>query len=149
MNRMLAAFLSGLLFGVGLVVAQMTNPAKVQGFLNITGKWDPSLLLVMAGGLLVFAGAHALSKSRTAPHYAPSFVFPSEQAITRPLIFGAVLFGIGWGLGGLCPGPAVVSAAFGEPRAWAFMVAMLAGMQAHHLLTGTPRGSEDPAAAMD
>lgn len=149
MNRMVAAFLSGLLFGVGLVVAQMTNPAKVLGFLNIAGAWDPSLLLVMAGGLLVFGGAYTLSKPLAAPHYAPSFVFPSERAITRPLVLGSVLFGVGWGLAGLCPGPSVVSAAFGEPRAWAFVVAMLIGMQAHHVLSGMPRDNEDPAAAID
>lgn len=149
MNRMLAAFLSGLIFGAGLVVAQMTNPAKVIGFLDVAGQWDPSLMLVMAGGLVVFGGAYVLAKSRPSPHYAPAFVLPAEQVITRPLMAGAVLFGIGWGLGGLCPGPAVVSAAFGEPRAWAFIVAMLAGMQMQHLLTRAPTNQEDPAAAAD
>lgn len=149
MNKMMAAFLSGLIFGVGLVVAQMTNPAKVFGFLNVAGEWDPSLMLVMAGGLTVFGAAYAFAKSRRAPHYAPAFVLPQEQVITRPLMIGAVLFGIGWGLGGLCPGPAVVSAAFGEPRAWAFIAAMLGGMQLHHFLTRAPANQEDPAAAVD
>jgi uncharacterized protein len=149
MSRMLAAFLSGLVFGVGLVVAQMTNPAKVIGFLNITGQWDPSLMLVMAGGLVVFGAAYALTKSRAVPRYAPAFVLPSEKVITHPLIAGAALFGTGWALAGLCPGPAVVSAAFGEPRAWAFIVAMLAGMQSHHILTHAPTNQEDAAAAAD
>lgn len=149
MKKMLAAYCAGLVFGIGLVLAQMTNPAKVIGFLNVAGDWDPSLLLVMASGLVVFGAAFALSKSQTSPYLAPAFVLPREQALTRPLILGAVVFGAGWGWAGLCPGPAVVSAAFGEPRAWVFLLAMLAGMHLHHALNRTPAGGENPVAAAD
>lgn len=149
MNRMVAAYLAGLVFGLGLIVAQMTDPAKVIAFLDITGRWDPSLALVMGGGLGVFGVTYAMTRSRARPHYAPAFVLPSERVITRPLILGSVLFGIGWALAGLCPGPAVVSAAFGQPKAWVFILAMLGGMQVQHLLARVPSNQEDPAAAAD
>ncbi|MFN0315053.1 MAG: DUF6691 family protein [Burkholderiales bacterium] len=128
MNKAIAAFVAGLIFGIGLLIAQMTNPAKVIGFLDVTGQWDPSLVFVIAGGLATFSAAYWLSKSRPSPLLSPLFVVPQEKVITRPLVAGSVLFGIGWGLGGFCPGPAVVSAAFGDVRVWVFLLAVGAGI---------------------
>jgi uncharacterized protein len=128
MNKAIMAFIAGLIFGVGLLIAQMTNPAKVIGFLDVAGQWDPSLMFVMAGGLATFGVAYWLSKSRSAPWLAPVFVVPQEKVITRSLVIGSVLFGIGWGLGGFCPGPAVVSATFGDVRVWLFLLAVGAGI---------------------
>jgi hypothetical protein len=143
MNRSLAAFLIGLLFGIGLIVAQMTNPAKVIAFLDITGNWDPSLAFVMAGALGVFGLAYRLSRSRAKPVLAGYFVIPARKDITWQLVVGSLLFGAGWGLGGFCPGPAVVSAAFGDPRVWVFVAAMLAGMVLFRLRR--PRQATSPA----
>jgi len=128
MNRALAAFLIGLLFGVGLIVSQMVSPAKVIGFLDIAGNWDPSLAFVMAGAVGVFGIAYRVSRSQTAPVLAPRFVLPPRQTISGQLVVGSLVFGAGWGLGGFCPGPAIVSAGFGDPRVWVFVAAMLAGM---------------------
>lgn len=130
----MAAFLAGLLFGVGLIVAQMTNPSKVIGFLDITGNWDPSLAFVMVGAIAVYAPAYWLSRTRPArPLWGEEFKLPLRQQIDRPLVLGALTFGVGWGLSGFCPGPALTSAGFGEPRVWVFVAAMLAGMIAYRL----------------
>ncbi len=128
MTRAIIAFLTGLLFGVGLLVSQMTNPAKVVGFLDITGRWDPSLALVMGGAVAVFGVAYWLSRSRHTPLLAPRFVEPEAGSITRQLVVGSALFGVGWGLSGFCPGPAIVSAGFGDSRVWVFVAAMVGGM---------------------
>lgn len=128
MSRPLLAFLLGLLFGTGLIVSQMINPAKVIGFLDITGNWDPSLAFVMAGALAVFGLTYLLTRTRARPVLSQHFVRPARRRITWQLLVGSALFGTGWGLGGFCPGPAVVGAAFGDPRIWVFIAAMLAGM---------------------
>lgn len=134
MTRTIVAFLAGLLFGVGLIVAQMTNPAKVIGFLDVTGAWDPSLAFVMVGAIAVYSVAYWLSRARRArPFLAPEFRLPANRRIDRPLILGSLIFGAGWGLSGFCPGPAITSAGFGEPRVWVFLGAMLAGMLALRL----------------
>ena len=134
MKRPIVAFLAGLLFGVGLIVAQMTNPSKVIGFLDVTGNWDPSLALVMVGAIGVYGLAYWLSRARHArPFLADAFKLPLRRQIDRPLVVGALIFGAGWGLSGFCPGPALTSAGFGEPRVWAFIAAMLAGMMIHRL----------------
>jgi hypothetical protein len=127
-SRPLVAFLLGLLFGVGLIVSQMVNPAKVIGFLDVTGRWDPSLAFVMAGAVGTFGLAYWLTRSRQRPALAQHFVRPARREITWQLVVGSVVFGAGWGLGGFCPGPAIVGAAFGDPRVWVFVAAMLAGM---------------------
>jgi len=132
-NRSVAAFVAGVVFGVGLIVAQMTNPAKVIGFLDITGNWDPSLALVMGGAVVVFGIAYRLSRRRSAPLLAPAFVAPRQREVTAPLVMGSLVFGVGWGLSGFCPGPAVVGSTFSEPRVWAFVAAMLAGMLVYRL----------------
>ena len=147
MTKAIAAFIAGLIFGVGLITAEMTNPAKVIGFLDVTGQWDPSLMLVMAGGLATFGIAYRRSKTRAAPLLSDSFTSSDARVITRSLVIGSVLFGIGWGLGGFCPGPAVVSAAFGELRVWIFLLAVGAGMLLYHLLGRAQILSSDPNSA--
>jgi uncharacterized protein len=128
MSRAGVAFLSGLIFGIGLLVSQMSNPAKVLGFLDITGNWDPSLALVMAGALTVFGAACWRSKRRSTPLLAREFAAPGRRNIDRPLLSGSIIFGVGWGLSGFCPGPAIVSSTFGDWRVWLFVAAMVAGM---------------------
>ena len=128
MKRAVVAFVCGLVFGVGLIISQMSNPAKVIGFLDITGDWDPSLALVMAGAVAVFGVLYRLALRQGTPLLAPRFTLPEKDSLDAPLMVGALVFGVGWGLGGFCPGPAIVSAAFGDARVWAFVAAMLAGM---------------------
>lgn len=125
MNRIGYAFLCGLVFGVGLLVAGMTNPAKVVGFLDLTGRWDPSLAFVMGGALAVFGFAYWRSRRPAArPLLDETFFVPDAQGIDGRLLVGSALFGLGWGLAGFCPGPAVVSAGFGDARVWVFLAAM-------------------------
>lgn len=146
MTRPLLAFLLGLLFGVGLIVAQMVNPAKVIGFLDVTGQWDPSLAFVMGGAVVVFGLAYRFTRSSPRPILAPHFVRPARREISWQLAAGSALFGAGWGLGGFCPGPAVVATAFGEPRVWVFVAAMLAGMFLFRL---RPARQSNPSASQN
>jgi len=126
--KTIAVFLSGLLFSLGLIVSGMTNPAKVIGFLDLFGDWDASLAFVMIGGILVTSiGFRLLSKLKK-PVYAMSFSIPTHRDIDQPLILGAAIFGVGWGLVGLCPGPAVVALVISPKEATVFFLAMLAGM---------------------
>lgn len=127
MKGIVAAFASGLLFGLGLLVSGMTMPSKVLGFLDVAGDWDPSLAFVMAGGIGLNLLVGRLLLRRGSPLLAPQFSLPTATAIDGPLIWGAVLFGIGWGLGGYCPGPALVTAS-GSFQALLFVAAMVAGM---------------------
>ena len=128
MKRAIVAFICGLVFGAGLIVSQMSNPAKVFGFLDITGNWDPSLALVMGGAVAVFGVFYRLALRQGTPLFAPRFNLPEKDGLDAPLMAGALIFGVGWGLAGFCPGPAIVSAAFGDSRVWAFVAAMIAGM---------------------
>jgi hypothetical protein len=125
--RALAAFVSGLTFALGLGLAGMTQPAKVIGFLDVAGRWDPSLALVMGGAVLVTLVTFALVLRRRAPVLAPAFDLPRLSRIDRPLVVGAVVFGVGWGLSGVCPGPALVSLATLTPASLVFVAAMLGG----------------------
>jgi len=134
MSRVLAALAIGLLFGAGLIVSGMSNPAKVIGFLDITGVWDPSLALVMGGAVGVFAVAYRLALKRPKPLLGKQFVLPERTRINARLAVGALVFGVGWGLSGFCPGPAIVSAAFGDPRVWAFIGSILAGALVYRLV---------------
>ena len=129
-----AALVAGLVFALGLGLGGMTQPAKVIGFLDVGGDWDPSLACVMAGALLVHGLLVRLVLRRPAPVLAPRFVLPSRSDLDRPLIAGAALFGVGWGLGGFCPGPAVTALGGGMPEAVVFVSAMLAGMAVEHLV---------------
>lgn len=125
--RALGALAAGTVFGLGLAVAQMTDPRKVLGFLDVAGAWDPSLLFVMGGAVgLAAAGFRAVLR-RPAPCWDTRFHISTRRGIDAPLLLGAVLFGIGWGLAGYCPGPALASLAFGNAEALWFLPAMLAG----------------------
>lgn len=129
MKRSLPALFAGAMFAVGLVLGGMTQPAKVIGFLNFTGDWDPSLALVLGGALAVYSVLSRVFLRRSAPLFAPTFHLPSRRDIDLRLILGAAIFGIGWGLGGYCPGPGLVSFSQGaEPMV--FVAAMVAGMYA-------------------
>lgn len=129
----LFALLSGLLFGVGLLLAGMANPAKVLAFLDIFGHWDPSLMLVMAGGIVVTVFAFAYARRHDRSLLGLDWQVPQNRKLDRRLIAGSLIFGVGWGLAGICPGPALVL--LGQGKALLFAVAMLAGMGLHALLT--------------
>jgi uncharacterized protein len=124
----LVAFLSGLVFALGLGLSGMTQPAKVLGFLDVAGRWDPSLAFVMVGAIGVHAALSRMILRRRAPMVAPSFSLPVRRKVDARLLIGAAVFGVGWGLAGLCPGPAVTVVASGKPIAVAFVGAMLLGM---------------------
>ncbi|SDB82449.1 YeeE/YedE family protein [Paraburkholderia lycopersici] len=132
--RKLSAFACGLLFGLGLIVSGMANPAKVLGFLDLAGQWDPSLAFVMAGAIALAAPAFRLARSRRQSFGGAPMQLPTARRIDGRLVGGALLFGAGWGLAGFCPGPALVAAGSGEPRAWLFVAAMLAGMAIYAVL---------------
>ncbi|MHC2439721.1 DUF6691 family protein [Bradyrhizobium sp. USDA 4451] len=129
----LASFACGLIFGAGLLISGMTDPQKVLGFLDLFGAWDATLVFVMAGAVAVAATGFAIARQRTAPAFSPRFVWPDRNDIDAPLVGGAVLFGIGWGLAGICPGPALVNLAGLSLPIVVFVVAMLAGMIGQNL----------------
>jgi uncharacterized membrane protein YedE/YeeE len=122
------AVVSGALFGVGLVVGGMTLPSKVVGFLDFAGSWDPTLMFVMGGAIAVHALVHRLLRGRRAPIFAERFHLPTREDIDARLVAGAAIFGLGWGLGGYCPGPAVTSLVSGQLEVLAFVAAMAASM---------------------
>ena len=132
MPGLLAALGAGVLFGVGLVVSQMIDPGKVLAFLDLAGRWDPSLALVMAGALTVAIPGFRLAQARRAPVLGGRFDAPATRSIDRGLIAGAAVFGVGWGLVGFCPGPAIASLAFARPESLVFVLAMLAGAWLYH-----------------
>jgi uncharacterized membrane protein YedE/YeeE len=134
-----SAFLAGLVFGFGLLVSGMANPAKVLGFLDLAGAWDPSLALVMAGAVAVAATAFALASRRASALLGPMSL-PVNRDIDRRLILGSLAFGIGWGLVGFCPGPALVALGAGQLKALVFVAAMVAGMLLFELLERTRSG---------
>ncbi|MCS6915508.1 MAG: YeeE/YedE family protein [Myxococcales bacterium] len=134
MRAQLAALLAGLLFGVGLCLAGMTQPRKIIEFLDFAGSWDPSLALVMLGALGVHAPLQALIRRRPAPVLDACFHVPGPRPIDRKLLAGSALFGVGWGLAGFCPGPALVSLPSLQASAWVFVGAMAAGMLLQHVL---------------
>ena len=125
--RELMAGICGLVFGVGLLVSGMTNPQKVLGFLDVAGTWDPTLAFVMGGALAVNGAAFAWTRRRARPLFAEAFSLPTASAIDRRLLAGALLFGVGWGLVGLCPGPALAGLLRGEPSIYVFALALVAG----------------------
>lgn len=129
---------SGMLFGAGLAIGGMTDPARVRGFLDPFGSWDATLAFVMAGALLVMAVAWQLRARMSRPLFADRFSLPDRSDLDPSLIGGALLFGIGWGLAGLCPGPAVAALALAPASVLPFVAAMLAGMAARRLLERRP-----------
>lgn len=129
MRSLAATFLSGLLFGAGLIFSGMTDPAKVLSFLDLAGAWNPSLMLVMLGAISMAVIPFALARRRQTSWLGDPIRLPASTQIDARLIIGSVLFGIGWGIAGLCPGPALVNVAVGHADAIIFVVAMLAGMR--------------------
>lgn len=132
------AFVCGILFGVGLAVSRMADPKKVLDFLDIyavkTGGWDPTLAFVMGGALIVAAPAFWIVQRRGRPFLAPAHSIPTNRALDKALIAGAIMFGVGWGLVGFCPGPAIAALGLGGMKAWVFFVAMLGGMAAYDFM---------------
>ena len=132
------SLLSGLVFGLGLIISGMANPAKVLGFLDLAGAWDPSLALVMAGAIAVGFFAFLIAKRRTLSLIGAEIKMPTTTRIDKRLVAGGTLFGIGWGMAGFCPGPGLVALGMGEPKALIFVAAMLAGMLVFELLEKRP-----------
>lgn len=135
MLRLLIAGLSGLVFGLGLIASGMSNPAKVKGFLDLAGAWDPSLALVMGGAIAVGVFAFAAGKRRERAWSGERMEIPNIRVIDARLIVGGLLFGVGWGIAGFCPGPALVALGSGMDAALIFVPAMLAGMLLHDQFT--------------
>ena len=126
MNK-IVSLLSGFIFGLGLTLSSMTNPAKVIGFLDITGNWDPSLMFVMIGAIAISAPIFYLLRNKTKPLFDSNFEIPNIKNLDKQLILGASLFGLGWGMVGLCPGPAIASLALLKPFSIIFVIAMAGG----------------------
>lgn len=131
---MLLSLVTGLVFGIGLIVSGMANPAKVLGFLDLAGAWDPSLAFVMAGAIAVGTVAFAVARRRTLSFLGLQMRIPTSSVIDRRLVIGSLLFGIGWGIAGFCPGPALVALGMGYGKAVLFVAAMLAGMAIFELV---------------
>lgn len=131
---LLSVWASGFLFGIGLIVSGMINPAKVLGFLDIAGNWDPSLIFVMVGGIAVTMPAYKIILKREQPLFESRFYLPTKLNIDRKLIVGAALFGVGWGMAGLCPGPALTGFTTLNTDVILFVLAMIAGMVIHRQL---------------
>jgi len=147
-----AALICGLIFGSGLLISGMVQPAKVLAFLDVFGAWDPSLAVVMIAALVVSTLGFTLAKRRGRPILDTQCVWPTKTGVDRPLALGSVLFGIGWGLVGLCPGPALENLATLSPRVIAFVAAMTAGMALHDFWQerrSTIRDVATPAAVAD
>jgi uncharacterized protein len=139
MKNRIVEFAVGLMFGLGLIVSGMTDPGKVIGFLDLAGLWDPSLAFVMGGAILVGLLAFAVAKKRTTSFLGGAMQLPTARDIDKRLVIGSMVFGVGWGLAGFCPGPAIVSMGAGEPKAFVFVLAMLAGMALFELLESRTR----------
>ncbi|RZJ58834.1 MAG: YeeE/YedE family protein [Acidovorax sp.] len=131
---LLTAFVSGLVFGIGLIVSGMADPNKVLGFLDLAGPWDPSLGFVMAGAIGIGLVAFAIAKRRTQSFLGTPMKLPDARGIDRRLVSGSLLFGVGWGVAGFCPGPALVAVGMGEAKAIIFVAAMLGGMGIFELM---------------
>lgn len=133
MRHALPGLIVGVLFGAGLALSGMTNPARVLGFLDVAGRWDPTLIFVLGAALVPSALAYAFVRRMERPVMAEEFCIPQNRTVERQLLAGATLFGIGWGLVGLCPGPAIAGLAFGYWQTWLFAAALVAGMRLHRL----------------
>ncbi|CAN1555704.1 YeeE/YedE family protein [Limnohabitans sp. B9-3] len=138
----LSEFIVGLLFGLGLLLSGMTDPSKVQGFLDLAGTWDPSLAFVMGGGILVGFVAFTIAKKRTTNVLGGALHLPTATHIDKRLVLGGLLFGAGWGLAGFCPGPALVSMAAGQDKALVFVLAMVLGMGIYEWAERKPKATQ-------
>lgn len=134
MNRLFCSLIAGIIFGLGLALSGMINPIKVLDFLDFTGNWDPSLAFVMMGALIVSFFAFRLIPKRLSPVFDNKFRIPTRSDIDIRLCFGATLFGIGWGLSGYCPGPAISSLGIGANDVFIFVLSMLAGFSVHRFI---------------
>jgi uncharacterized membrane protein YedE/YeeE len=143
----LFALLAGVVFGIGLIVSGMANPQKVLGFLDLAGNWDPSLAFVMAGAIAVGAVAFTFARKRTVSLLGLEMKMPTAVQLDRRLVGGSLLFGVGWGIAGFCPGPALVALGAGEAKAAVFVVAMLVGMGLFEILErrGAAGGGAGPS----
>jgi uncharacterized membrane protein YedE/YeeE len=141
------ALLAGLVFSAGLALAGMTRPDKVLAFLDPLGSWDPGLMFVMGGAIAVYAVAQQISLRRRAPLFAPEFPRLVAGTIDRRVILGSALFGVGWGVAGLCPAPALASLGTGRPQALLFVLSMLAGMALARALQGDPTCRPNPSSS--
>jgi uncharacterized membrane protein YedE/YeeE len=139
------SFLSGLVFGTGLIVSGMANPAKILGFLDLFGRWDPSLALVMAGAVAVGVGAFFVAGRRTRSLLGAQMQLPTARRIDARLVGGGLVFGIGWGIAGFCPGPGLVALGMGEAKAVVFVAAMLVGMIAFEWIERRRQNEIPPA----
>lgn len=147
MAKTASAFAVGLLFGLGLLVSGMANPAKVLAFLDVTGRWDPSLAFVMAGAVAVSAAGYRLARRRGRPLLAPRLDVPTRRDLDARLIAGAAVFGLGWGLAGLCPGPALTLLTVASTEAATFVAAMVLGMLLFRLMPAArPKPTAVPGA---
>lgn len=138
-RSVLPGLVVGLFFGAGLALADMVNPARVLAFLDLAGSWDPTLAFVMAGAVLPSALGYAAARRMERPLLAAEFRIPQDRTVEGRLLAGAALFGIGWGLAGLCPGPAIAGLSLGKWQLWLFAAAMLAGMAVHGFAMSQPR----------
>jgi hypothetical protein len=134
MSREVAALLAGLVFGVGLAVSHMVEPTKVLAFLDVAGRWDPSLVFVMLSAVAVAFVAYRLAARRPAPLFDSKFFLPTRTQLDRPLVVGSALFGVGWGLAGYCPGPGIAALGLGTWEAPVFVAALAAGSLTHRWL---------------
>ena len=134
MKYNLTALVSGLIFGLGLIISGLANPAKVLGFLDLAGLWDPSLALVMGGAILVGLVAFTVAKKRTLSLLGFNMKLPTSTKIDKRLVGGSLLFGVGWGIAGFCPGPALVAVGAGEIKGIVFVASMVAGMMLFELI---------------
>lgn len=145
MKAILGAFAAGLLFGIGLIASQMVNPAKVIAFLDLFGAWDPSLAFVMGGALVTTLIGYRFVLKRERPFIAEKFDLPTKTDLDPRLIGGAGLFGIGWGMAGYCPGPAIAALPFMYMETFVFVGAMVVGMMIYHLVDGLLQQRTQPA----
>jgi len=144
MARAISLILIGALFGAGLALSGMLNPAKVAGFLDLFGVWDPSLAFVMGGGVIANFIGHRIVPRRASPVFGGGFAIPTRTDIDSRLLLGAALFGVGWGLGGLCPGPAIASILMAPGEVALFVLMMLAGLAVGRMLTSGPAARPAP-----
>jgi uncharacterized membrane protein YedE/YeeE len=143
------ALLAGTLLGAGLALSDMINPARVLAFLDFSGAWDATLAFVMAGAVAAAAIGYVVARRMKRPLFGVTFHIPENRVLERRLVFGSALFGIGWGLVGVCPGPAVAALAFGLWQPWLFVGAMLAGMLLHRYVTSSPLKTQTRAPLLD
>lgn len=146
MRVLLSGLIVGIIFGAGLTLSDMVNPARVQAFLDVAGAWDPTLLFVMGAAIIPSAIAYLIRRRMDRPLLESAFSIPENRALDRPLIAGAVLFGIGWGLVGFCPGPAIAGLVLGAWQPWLFVLAMFAGMLIHRVIVMPARRTALPNA---